>query len=438
MSTRANPRPFVPYEHRDRHVYLVGKSGHGKSTLMERAIMQDIENGAGVILLDAKGDLAQSVLDHIPYDHVHRTIHLDAGEPVPIDFMSWETDTERQTLSTDIYQTFMSFSESPPGDRWVSVLRKTITTLLDARGCSFLDINDFIEFPSYRENILTRVKDERAIHYWKNVFPKYPSDAAFPILTRMGQFMDSAPLLTLLGRSTPPPGKKLLSLYDVMQERKIPLVDLAGAGKSNANDIGRLLMSKIQQAAFRRRNPAERIPCFLYVDEFQNFQTSAFDVILSEARAFKLCLTLANQGLYQLDEKIKNAIFGNVSALWVLFVESMARVKSTPISFRQVLSGRWDDPLSGCGVAAWGVVQPAMRRPGALEPHCLVRGCLLQVGQPAFLCTPVRFPTERSKRKSQYHRRYSVASRLRPKRRKIRRARCVNLSTRSRRESPRH
>lgn len=319
MSTVPNPRPFVPYEHRDRHVYLVGKSGHGKSTLMERAIMQDIENGAGVILLDAKGDLAQSVLDRIPFDQVDRTIYLDAGEPVPIDFMSWETDTERQTLSTDIYQTFMSFSESPPGDRWVSVLRKTITTLLDARCCSFLDINDFIEFPSYREKILARVHDERTIHYWKNVFPKYPSDAAFPILTRMGQFMDSAPLLTLLGRSTPPPGKKLLSLFDVMQERKILLVDLAGAGKSNANDIGRLLMSKIQQAAFRRRNPAERIPCFLYVDEFQNFQTSAFDVILSEARAFKLCLTLANQGLYQLEEKIKNAIFGNVSALWVLF-----------------------------------------------------------------------------------------------------------------------
>ena len=134
--------------------------------------------------------------------------------------------------------------------------------------------------------------------------------------SRMKQFTFTPPLKTLLGTAD-----AMLNIFECMETRKILLVDLTGVGKANGNVIGQLLVSKIQQAAFRRESQPRdrRVPFFLYADEFQNFQTSAFDSILSEAGGYKLCLTLANQGLYQLEPKIKDAIFTNVTGGWAVF-----------------------------------------------------------------------------------------------------------------------
>ena len=306
----------IPDELRSRHVYIAGATQHGKSTFIERMAVTDIANGHGVCILDPKGDLIKSILQKIPAGRADDTILLEASNPVPIDFMGWETEQERQTLAADIFQTFLQFSTMTTGDQWLSVLRAVIYTLLDARQCSFLDINTILVNDDKRREILARVTNPDILDYWKYEFPQLKKDAPQPIVTRMKQFTFTPPLKTLLGTAT-----ARLNLFDCMETRKVILVDLTGVGKSNGNLIGQLIVSKIQQAAFRREAQprARRVPFHLYADEFQNFQTSAFDTILSEAGGYKLCLTLANQGLYQLDPKIKDAIFTNVTGGWVVF-----------------------------------------------------------------------------------------------------------------------
>jgi hypothetical protein len=306
----------IPDELRSRHVYVAGATQHGKSTFIERMALADIKNGHGLCILDPKGDLIKSIVHKIPEQRADDTILLEASNPVPIDFMGWETEQERQTLAADIFQTFLQFSTMTAGDQWLSVLRAVIYTLLDAKHCSFLDINTILVNEAKRREILARVTNPDILDYWALEFPQLKRDAPQPIITRMKQFTFTPPLKTLLGTAS-----AKLNVFDCMESRKIILVDLTGVGKSNGNLIGQLLVSKIQQAAFRRESQPrnQRVPFLLYADEFQNFQTSAFDTILSEAGGYKLCLTLANQGLYQLEPKIKDAIFTNVTGAWIVF-----------------------------------------------------------------------------------------------------------------------
>jgi len=306
----------IPDELRSRHVYVAGATQHGKSTFIERMALTDIEHGHGICILDPKGDLVKSIVHKIPESRADDTILLEAASPVPIDFMGWETEQERQTLAADIFQTFLQFSTMTAGDQWLSVLRAVIYTLLDAKHCSFLDINTILVNEGKRREILARVTNPDILEYWALEFPQLKKDAPQPIVTRMKQFTFTPPLKTLLGTAN-----AKLNIFDCMESKKIILVDLTGVGKSNGNVIGQLLVSKIQQAAFRRESQprSRRVPFYLYADEFQNFQTSAFDTILSEAGGYKLCLTLANQGLYQLEPRIKDAIFTNVTGGWIVF-----------------------------------------------------------------------------------------------------------------------
>lgn len=330
--------PHIPDSLRSRHVYIAGATQHGKSTVIERMALADIERGHGICVLDPKGDLIKSIVHKIPRNRADDVILLEASNPVPIDFMGWETEQERQTLAADIFQTFLQFSTMTTGDQWLSVLRAVIYTLLDARGCSFLDINAMLVDDAAREQILARVTNPDILDYWRLEYPLLKKDAPQPVITRMKQFIFSPPLKTLLGTS-----RAKLDIFECMETRKVLLVDLTGAGKANGNLIGQLLVSKIQQSAFRReRQPRDaRVPFHLFADEFQNFQTSAFDTILSEAGGYKLCLTLANQGLYQLEPKIKDAIFTNVTGGWIVFHidekdVSNFKLKALPLDAQQL------------------------------------------------------------------------------------------------------
>ena len=308
---------LVPYEVRNRHVYVVGKTQHGKSTLFHSVISQDIEHGAGVCVIDPKpsGDkpnLVDNVLNHIPPSRKDDVIYFDAANPVPIDVMSWETEEERQTLSADLMLTFMQFMTQKEGERWPGILRHVIHTLLEARGCTFLEIHDFLADEAFRQTVLSRVTTPYLLKYWGSFKDLFPRDAITPILYRMSTFVLVPPLNIMLGHPRPK-----LSIQQVILDRKILLVNLTGAGKESGNLIGTLLVSKIQQAIFRRL----RTPFHLYADEFQNFQTSAFDVILSEAGGLGLRLTLANQYVSQLEERIRQSVFGNVSTFFVFAID---------------------------------------------------------------------------------------------------------------------
>jgi len=181
---------LVPYDVRNRHIYCIGKTQHGKSTLLYSIISQDIENGAGVCVLDPKPtgeklNLVDTLLQHIPESRKDDVIYFDAANPIPIDVMSWETEQERQTLAADLMLTFMQFQTQKDGDRWPGILRHVIHALLEARDCSFLDIHDFLVDEGYRQQILSRVKRPYLLKYWKNVFPLYEKNASVPILNRM-------------------------------------------------------------------------------------------------------------------------------------------------------------------------------------------------------------------------------------------------------------
>src|ERR1019366_1906387 len=173
-------------------------------------------------------------------------IYFSAANPIPIDVMSCKTHAERQTLAADLMSTFMQFQTQKDGDRWPGILRHTIYALLDAQGCSFLDINDFLLDEEFRNRILSRVTRPYLLKYWTDAFPLFEKKATEPILHRMSTFLLVPPLNVMLS-----PSEHGLKIEDVIRDRKILLVDLTGAGQETANFIGTLFVSRIQQAVYR-------------------------------------------------------------------------------------------------------------------------------------------------------------------------------------------
>jgi hypothetical protein len=331
----------IPDSLRSRHVYVAGATQHGKSTFIENQALIDMMNNHGLCIIDPKGDLVKSIIHKIPSHRKNHVILLEAKDPIPIDIMGWTTAEEKETLASDIFDTFLAFSSMKDGDQWQSVLTAVIRTLLDAKGCSFLDINRIIVDEEWRKKTLERVTDEGIKDYWRLEFPHLkpnPLAASQPIVTRMKKFTFSEPLPKLLGSPN-----ASLDLFEIMEKEWILLIDLTGVGKGNGRQIGQLIVSKLLQAVFRRENQhrESRVPFYLYCDEFQNFQTSAFDTILSEAGGYKLCLTLANQGLYQLNPEVKDAIFSNVTGAWAVFHidekdVNNYRLKALPLDSKQL------------------------------------------------------------------------------------------------------
>jgi hypothetical protein len=313
----------IPAATRFRHVYIAGASQHGKSNLLEHMITQDMESGEGLTLLDPKGDLAEFVINRVPSWRADKCVYIDIKNPIPINFMGWENEGERQTLLADVNQTFMRFSAMAAGDQWGSILRWTIYTLLAARTVSFLDLYYFLADEGRKIEVLDLVSRKNedgqyddVFHYWDKTFPKIGKPREGPILTRMSTFITTPPLKKILGFSDRP-----FDIFEAMEQQMVVIVNLMGVGRENGNLVGALLTSKIQQAAFRRQpQPKEqRVPHHFYADEFQNFQTSDFATMLAEAGGFKVSLNLANQGLYQLDSQIKRAVFTNVTAARIAF-----------------------------------------------------------------------------------------------------------------------
>jgi hypothetical protein len=218
-------RPFIDYKDRNRHIYIAGASQHGKSTLLEHIVVQDIHVGAGITLLDPKsqGPLANIVLHCIPAAREKDVVYLDIANPIPIDIMTWATDTERTKLQGELFSTFTTFSPPGAGDQWPNILRATINALLIAKSQTFLDINKMLLNDTFRENILARVQEnnlggryEELIEYWISQFPSRRRSAEDPILSRMNQILFS-PLVNLLR-----PATNAIHIRDIIRDRKIP------------------------------------------------------------------------------------------------------------------------------------------------------------------------------------------------------------------------
>jgi hypothetical protein len=293
----------IPADHRDKHVYIAGKSGYGKTTLIQAHIRQDMLAGQGLCFIDPNGDSVDEMLNWVPPERVNDCILFDSRFPLAIDFLSYEDKLERSDLVNDIVNIF----DLEGAKRAKPLLIQLLGTLLDARDAkfpvSFLDIGNFIRFKKRRDAILDAVPHRKTLYQDFKLNEYYDT-----ILSRMIRFDETESLRSTFSDHDP------INILDVMQNQKILFIRLRYSELDYF--IGALILSKIQQAAMRRAKTA-RVPFYLYVDEFENIQaglkSASFQPILKQARKFNLCLTIANQVVGELDDSLRRTILGTVS-----------------------------------------------------------------------------------------------------------------------------
>lgn len=297
---------------RCRHLYIPGMSGFGKTSLMANLALDDIESyDHPVIVIDPKGSkdgLVARVVKHIPKELIPNVFYISLQHPVPIDIMNFSNQSEKNLIKGDIITILKRFSFGTWGTTMQDTLNNLVPTLLEASDTTFLDIGRFLESKKRRAEILEQVSEERQ-DYWKENPPT--SKDTGPIAHRMSNFKDP-PLSTIVS------GKRGegIRIADIIENNQVLLVDTSPLGDEGLM-LGALIMSRIQQAIFRRDPNKPHPTCHVYADEFHNFQTSAFNVMLSQARSFNLSLCLANQHPKQISETWDD-IKGCVSS-YVLF-----------------------------------------------------------------------------------------------------------------------
>ncbi len=318
---RGGNKPFgIKRDDRRRHMYIIGKSGTGKSRLLESLAINDIRRGEGVAIVDPHGELIDRVLKYIPKERVDDVVYLSpADRDFPIAFNPLEATPE---FREEVTNGFVSVLKKQFGYSWGPrleyVLKHTVSALVEVEGSTMLGIVRMLTDKNYRKKIVGEVTDPVVQMFWLKEFASYndkmATETIAPILNKVGQFTASPIIRNIVGQ----PQSKL-DFAKIMNEQKILLVDLSTGkiGEANSELIGSMLITKIQLAAMSRAYIPEnqRKDFYLYVDEFQNFATESFGVILSEARKYRLSLTVANQYIAQMDENVRDAVFGNVGTL---------------------------------------------------------------------------------------------------------------------------
>jgi len=306
---------------RRRHAYVIGKSGTGKSKLLELLVHEDIRDGYGVAVLDPHGDLIDNIMRHIPENRMKDVIYFDpADTEFAIAFNPLEQVPPQMRMRVTIG--FIEIFKKMFGSNWTPrlehVLRYTTLALLDSPNTTVLSILKMLTDKNYRQRIIARIEDSVVKNFWVNEFAswseKFDNDAIMPILNKVGQFLSTALIRNMIGQS-----ENKLNLRKIMDDQKILLVKLSRGllGDENSNLLGAMLITKIQQAAMSRADikEEERKDFYLYVDEFQNFATDTFEQILSEARKYRLSVTLAHQFMSQISPALRSTVLGNVGTV---------------------------------------------------------------------------------------------------------------------------
>jgi len=309
---------------RQRHFYIVGQTGVGKSWLLADMALQDIKAGRGVCFIDPH-DTFESILERIPPERIDDVIYFDPSQtdrPMGFNVMECESEDQKDFVTSSIinlmYKLYDPYKTGIVGPRFEHAIRNIMLTVMSEPGATFIEIVRCLTDQSYVQELLPKVKDPMVRRYWTDQIAQtsdfHKSEVLDYIVSKFGRFITNTMMRNIIGQST-----SSFNFRTAMDEGKILIINLAKGtiGEENSAFLGLVLIPKILIAAMSRQNIPEekRRDFYLYVDEFQNFATQDFAVILSEARKYHLNLTVANQFISQMDDEVKNAVFGNVGTI---------------------------------------------------------------------------------------------------------------------------
>ncbi|BCX15996.1 MAG: hypothetical protein KatS3mg098_225 [Candidatus Parcubacteria bacterium] len=313
---------------RRQHVYIIGKTGTGKSVLLSNMILQDIANGEGVCVIDPHGELVEGVLRNIPKSRKEDVIYFNPADTqyhIGFNVLEIPDPTYKHLVASGLMGIFTKIWSNVWSARMEYILNNTILALLDTPGSTMLGINRILVDSAYRQRVIANIKDPVVKAFWIYEFEQWSNqfrnEAIAPIQNKVGQFLSTSIIRNIVGQS-----KSTIDFFKIMNEGKILLVDVSKGkiGEDNSALLGAMIITKLQLSAMERvRIPEEkRRDFYLYVDEFQNFATDSFANILSEARKYRLNLTVAHQYIGQLvgpsnNTKVRDAVFGNVGTMIV-------------------------------------------------------------------------------------------------------------------------
>ncbi len=322
---RGQSVPFgIKAKDRTRHVYVIGKTGMGKSTLLENMAIQDIKNGNGLAFIDPHGQTAETLLDYIPDERKDDVLYFapfDMDYPVSFNVMEDVGPDKRHLVVSGLMSVFEKIWVDAWSARMAYILQNTLMALLEYPDSTLLGVNRMLSDKNYRKKVVDNIKDPSVRSFWVDEFAKYNErymqEAGDAIKNKIGQFTANPLIRNIVGQP-----KSSFDIRKIMDEKKILIMNLSKGlvGESNANLLGSMLTTRIYLAAMSRADMGQEAlqaaPNFyFYVDEFQSFANATFANILSEARKYKLNLTIAHQYIEQMEEEVRNAVFGNVGTI---------------------------------------------------------------------------------------------------------------------------
>ncbi|PIS42089.1 MAG: hypothetical protein COT24_05450 [Candidatus Kerfeldbacteria bacterium CG08_land_8_20_14_0_20_40_16] len=306
---------------RRRHMYLIGKTGMGKSVNLENMIISDIRRGNGIAVVDPHGDTVEKVVKHIPNNRVNDVIYFNPADteyPIAFNILEEVNPQYKNLVAQGLTGVFKKIWADSWGPRLEYILMNTILALLEYPGSTLLGITRMLVDKNYRKKVVAKLTDPIVKAFWIDEYANYNerfrTEAISPIQNKVGQFLSSSIIRNIVGQP-----KSTLDMRNIMDEKKILLLNLSKGriGEENSALLGAMMITKIQLAAMSRVDISEeeRKDFYLYVDEFQNFSTESFANILSEARKYRLNLIVAHQYIEQLGDQVKAAVFGNVGTI---------------------------------------------------------------------------------------------------------------------------
>jgi len=327
---RGNYVPFgIKSKDRDRHMYVIGKTGMGKSTLLENMAIQDIRNGEGFAFLDPHGSAVEKLLDYIPEERIKDVVYFapfDMEHPIAFNVMEDVGYDKRHLVVSGLMATFKKIWEDAWSARMEYILTNTLLALLEYPDATLLGVNRMYTDKLYRQKVVDNVKDPVVKDFWTKEFAnygdRYTQEATPAIQNKIGQFTGNPLIRNIIGQS-----KSSFDIRTMMDEKKILIMNLSKGlvGETNMRLLGSMLTTRIFLGAMSRAGlksaELDKLPHFyFYVDEFQNFANETFSEILSESRKYKLNLVIAHQYIEQMEEEVRDAVFGNVGTTVVFRV----------------------------------------------------------------------------------------------------------------------